>query len=84
MSASRHSESTPDRRRIPLCVHDYTDCREFRTVQEALQTATAAVSSHNFVSLTVVETGGYLWWTRVETRGHVVNSALCTLCPFHV
>ena len=39
--ASRHSDSTPDSRRVPLCVHDYL---AFHTVQAALQTATAVVS----------------------------------------
>ena len=33
MSASRHSDSTPDIRRVSLCVHDY---RAFGTVQAAL------------------------------------------------
>ena len=31
-SASRHSQSTQDSRRVPLCVHDY---RAFRTVMAA-------------------------------------------------
>ena len=47
MSASRHSDSTPDIRRVSLCVHDY---RAFSTVQAALQTAAAVVSSHDLVS----------------------------------
>ena len=47
MSASRHSESTPDLRRVSLCVHDD---RAFRTVQAVLQTAAAVVSSHNLGS----------------------------------
>ena len=34
-------------RRVPLCVHDYL---AFRTVQAALQTATAVVGSHELVS----------------------------------
>ena len=38
MPASRHSDSTPDSKRVPLCVHDY---RAFRTVQTAFHTATA-------------------------------------------
>ena len=46
MSVSRHSESTPDSRRVPLCVHVH---RAFRTVQAALQTAAAVVSSHELV-----------------------------------
>ena len=37
VSASRQSDSTPDSRRVSLCVDDY---RAFRTVQAALQTAT--------------------------------------------
>ena len=47
MSASRHSDSTPDSRRQPLCVHDE---RAFRAVQAALQTTTAILSSHELVS----------------------------------
>ena len=47
LSAGRHSDSTPDSRRVPLSVHDY---RAFRTVQAALQTAIAVVSSHELVS----------------------------------
>ena len=47
MSASRHSDSTPDIRRASLCVHDY---RALRTVQAALQTAAAVVSSYELVS----------------------------------
>ena len=42
MPASRLSDSTPESRRAPLCVHDY---RAFRTVQAARQAATAVVSS---------------------------------------
>ena len=47
MSASRHSDSTPDTRRVSLCAHDYHACR---TVQAALQGAAAVVSSHELVS----------------------------------
>ena len=47
MPARCHSESAPDSRRVPLCDLDY---RAPRTVQAALQTATAAVSSHELVS----------------------------------
>ena len=47
MSAGRYSDSTPDSRRVPLRVPDY---RAFRTVQAALQTTTAVVSSREFVS----------------------------------
>ena len=47
MSASRHLDSTLDIRRVFLCVYDY---RTFRTVQAALQTAAAVVSSHELVS----------------------------------
>ena len=44
MSASRHSDSTPDSRRVTsLCVHDY---RALRALQAALQAAAAVVSSH--------------------------------------
>ena len=39
--ASRHSDSTPDSRGVPLCVHDY---RALCTVQAALQTVTAVSS----------------------------------------
>ena len=35
---SRHSDSTPGGRRVPLRAHD---CRAFRTVQAALQIATS-------------------------------------------
>ena len=47
-SASRHSDSTPGSRRVPLCVHDY---RAFRTVQAVLQTAAATTvgCSHELV-----------------------------------
>lgn len=48
MSAGRHTDSTPDGRRVPICVHDY---RAFRAVQAALQTETAAVvSGHELAS----------------------------------
>ena len=47
MSARRRFDGTPDSRRVPLCVHDY---RAFRTVQEAFQSTTAVVSSHELVS----------------------------------
>ena len=69
-----HSDSTPDRRRVPLCVHDY---RAFRTVQAALQTATAVVSKHELVSC---GTGGTLCCRWVDTRGHV--SSVCALISF--
>ena len=38
--ASRHSDSTPDSRRVPLSVHDY---RAFYTVQTAPQKAPAVL-----------------------------------------
>ena len=46
MPPGRHSDSTPDSRHVSLCVHDY---RAFRTVQAALQTGIAVVSSHKLV-----------------------------------
>ena len=74
LSAGRHSDSTPDGRRVPLSVHDY---RAFRTVQAALQTAIAVVSSHELVSC---GTGGTLCCRWVDTRGHV--SSVCALISF--
>ena len=56
MSASRHSDSTPDSGRVPLRVHQLP-ARVFRTVLAALQTATVVVSSHELV---VVGTAGTL------------------------
>ena len=40
MPAGRHSDSTPDSKRVLLCVHDY---RALRMVQAAIRTATAVV-----------------------------------------
>ena len=44
--ASRHSDNTPDSRRVPFSVHE---SRAFRTMQAALRTATAVVSSYELV-----------------------------------
>ena len=75
MSPIRHSGSTPD---APPCVHDY---RAFRTVQAALQTATAAlVSSHELVSCG--NGGGALCCGWVNIRGHMINNSVCTLIYF--
>ena len=71
MSTSRHSDSTPDSKRVPLCVHDY---RAFRTMQAALQTTTAVVSSHELDSC---GNGGNYAVVEMIYRGHV--SSVCTL-----
>ena len=55
--------STPDIRRVVLCVHNY---RAFRTVQAALQTAAAVVSSPGLVS--GGNGGNSMWYSREDIR----------------
>ena len=67
MSVSRHSDSTPDSRRVPPCFQDY---RASRAVQAALLVTTAEV----------VGTEGTLCCSSVDTRGRA--NSVCTLIPF--
>ena len=82
ISAGRHSGSTLDSRRVPLCVHDY---RAFRTVQAPLQTATAVVSTHELVSC---GNGGSSYavveWIPAATLTQFAQTISFRVCTFFV
>ena len=81
ISASRHSDRTPDSRRLPLCVRDY---RSFRSVEATLQTATAVVSSHYLIRCGNLENS--YCFSLVDTRSSIssVRMRLHLVCAFFV
>ena len=79
LDAGRHSDSVPDGRRVPLCVHDN---RVFRTVLAALQTGTA-VGGIQYTPLVVssgsgerehTALGGYLRPCFIAVQLHIYSS----------